>query len=100
MEYFTIKDLSFQYADAQERALKKVNLTIQSGEILFVCGATGSGKSTLLKLLKPQIKPVGTQTGTLLFKQVPLADCSEMDTASEIGWVGPNPDTQFVTEHV
>ena len=32
-------------------ALKSINLTINTGEFVFITGASGSGKSTLLKLI-------------------------------------------------
>lgn len=100
MEDLTIKNLSFQYAGAQDYALKELHLTVKKGTILLLCGASGSGKSTLLKMLKPQIKPAGKLTGQCLLGQRVLEAYSESDTASTIGWVGQNPDTQFVTEKV
>lgn len=100
MEDLRIKDLSFQYAGTQEYALKEINLTIKKGTIILLCGASGSGKSTLLKLLKPQIKPAGTLTGQCLLNQVPLDELPTLLTSSKIGWVGQNPDTQFVTDNV
>ncbi len=36
--------------------LKRINLTIQKGEFVFLVGKTGAGKSTLLKLLTRELK--------------------------------------------
>ncbi|MBQ7354399.1 MAG: phosphate ABC transporter ATP-binding protein [Clostridia bacterium] len=46
---FTIRDLDLYYGDF--RALKKVNLSLPSKEIIAFIGPSGCGKSTLLKSL-------------------------------------------------
>ena len=46
---FTIRDLDLYYGDFQ--ALKKVNLSLPSKEIIAFIGPSGCGKSTLLKSL-------------------------------------------------
>lgn len=45
------KDVSFQYPDADQPALKHINLKIKKGEILAVVGMNGAGKTTLTRLL-------------------------------------------------
>lgn len=46
------KDVNFSYSNNIERcALKDINLTIKSGEMVGVIGGTGSGKTTLIQLL-------------------------------------------------
>ncbi len=40
-----------------EQALKKVNIKIQSGEILGLLGDNGAGKSTLIKILAGVFPP-------------------------------------------
>jgi ATP-binding cassette subfamily B protein len=43
--------VSFSYFGAQEKALDRITLDIQSGETIAIVGANGSGKTTFSKLL-------------------------------------------------
>jgi ABC-type multidrug transport system ATPase subunit len=43
-----IKNLDHHYPDGTH-ALKGINLTIQKGEFLLICGPNGSGKTTLIR---------------------------------------------------
>ena len=52
MAHFEIKDLSFSYPTANGKlALKNINLKIERGEYLTVCGKSGSGKTTLMNMI-------------------------------------------------
>lgn len=44
-------NVSYKYEDAQEMALKNINLTINPGENIALVGHNGAGKTTLVKLL-------------------------------------------------
>jgi ABC-type bacteriocin/lantibiotic exporter with double-glycine peptidase domain len=46
-----IRDLSYQYPDAEIPALKNISFNLESGEKVCVAGYNGSGKSTFLKIL-------------------------------------------------
>ncbi|CAA9892445.1 ABC transporter [Candidatus Methylobacter favarea] len=48
-----VKDLNFSYGsgELQLQVLKRVNLTIYSGEIVLMTGPSGSGKTTLLTII-------------------------------------------------
>lgn len=45
------KNVSFKYPNAENYALKNINITIEDGEKLAVVGRNGSGKTTFIKLL-------------------------------------------------
>ena len=101
MAHFEIKDLSFSYPTANGKlALKNINLKIERGEYLTVCGKSGSGKTTLLKHLKSTLAPHGNVSGEIFFEGKPLKDADLREQSSKIGYVMQNPDNQIVTDKV
>ena len=76
------EDVRFSYGTGSE-VLRGVDLDVQPGEILAVCGATGSGKTTLLNLLPRFYDPTA---GRLLVGGVDTrdADLSELRRAVAI----------------
>ena len=54
-ELYDLRNLSVQFGSIT--ALEKVDLKIESGEIMFVTGASGAGKTTLLKVLAGEQHP-------------------------------------------
>jgi cell division transport system ATP-binding protein len=52
------RNVELQYKDGTV-ALKDINLSIQSGELVFITGPSGSGKTSLLKLLMGIEYPTG-----------------------------------------
>lgn len=51
------------------RALDRVSLAVQPGQVLGLVGAPGAGKSTLLRLLGGELRPT---RGSVLVRQAPL----------------------------
>ena len=101
MAHFEIKNLSFSYAAAKGKdSLHNVNLTIQKGEYVVLCGKSGSGKTTLLRHLKTVLTPHGKHNGEILFNGIPMEKVSQRDQSSKIGYVMQNPDDQIVTDKV
>ena len=101
MAHFQIENLTFSYAAAKgKHSLQDVNLTIEKGEYIVLCGKSGSGKTTLLKHLKSVLIPSGKRSGTILFNGVPMEQVSQRDQSSKIGYVMQNPDDQIVTDKV
>lgn len=52
-----LRDVSFRYPNAKEKALSNINLTIKAGTSLAIVGENGSGKSTLTKIIMGLYKP-------------------------------------------
>ena len=101
MVHFQIENLSFAYPTAEGReSLKNVNLTIEKGEYIVLCGASGSGKTTLLRQLKSVLAPHGKKEGQILFNGMPLEQVSQQEQAAKIGYVMQNPEEQIVTDKV
>lgn len=101
MAHFEIKDLSFSYPMAKDKmALDHINLNIEQGEYITVCGKSGSGKTTLLKHLKSVLTPHGVTDGEIYFEGKLLKDVSLRDQSAKIGYVMQNPDNQIVTDKV
>jgi ATP-binding cassette subfamily B protein len=64
-----VRDLTFQYPEADEPALSGISLTIRAGQTIALVGHNGSGKTTLAKILAGLYLP---QEGTVTWDGVPL----------------------------
>lgn len=100
MAVFEIKHLCFSYPNEVRPALDDVNLTVEPGEFVLLCGLSGCGKTTLLRQMKPALSPHGTSEGTVLFNGKPLEECSPRTQAADIGYVMQLPEEQIVTDKV
>ena len=100
MEIFSVKNLTFTYPNKARPALDMINLSIEAGEFIVICGQSGSGKSTLLRNLKPILAPHGKKSGSILFCGKDLDLLDQQIQAARIGYVLQNPDSQIVTDKV
>ncbi|KAF5626828.1 drug facilitator PEP5 [Fusarium tjaetaba] len=57
-----VRDLTVSYEETNVPALKNINLSIDAGQHLVICGRTGSGKSTLLLAL---LRLLNAQSGAI-----------------------------------
>ncbi|EDP68727.1 ABC transporter, ATP-binding protein [Carnobacterium sp. AT7] len=90
----TLKNISYQYHDTDERpALKNVSLSIEEGEWIAIIGHNGSGKSTLAKTINGLVAPSQGEVtvGGLILSEENIWNIREM-----VGMVFQNPDNQFV----
>ena len=100
MEKIKIKNLIFSYPNSEKKALDDINLTVNQGEFVTICGKSGCGKSTLLRHLKPILTPHGKTSGEIYFDGKSIYDLSDREQAENIGFVMQNPDNQIVTDKV
>ena len=98
MVNFKINNLSFTYPESKKQALRNINLTINQGEFIVICGKSGSGKSTLLRMLKPELAPHGVKEGKITF--FGSDEFSLRDSAKKIGFLMQNTEYQAVTHSV
>jgi energy-coupling factor transport system ATP-binding protein len=86
-----IQDLHFTYP-GDVHALRGVNLTIASGEILAWVGENGAGKTTLAKLLNGLLQP---SAGFIRIGDLDTRQATSAALARSVGYAFQNPDEQL-----
>jgi energy-coupling factor transport system ATP-binding protein len=92
-----LKDVSFSYTHRQQ-VLKNINLTIQKGECVLLCGKSGSGKTTITRLINgliPDFYEDGSLSGQILVDGERTTSVEMYELAKKVGSVFQNPKTQF-----
>lgn len=94
-------DVHYRYPGA-DWILNGINLTVDRGERVLVCGASGSGKSTLACLLNGLIPHFfgGTLRGSVFIDGEDCRDLPPADRFSRIGLVLQNSDAQLFNSTV
>ena len=100
MEIFSIKNLTFEYPESNIKVLNNINLTIDKGDFITICGRSGCGKTTLLRHLKPTITPCGNLSGIINFYGQDIKKLSLKEQCQKIGYVQQRPENQIVTDKV
>jgi energy-coupling factor transport system ATP-binding protein len=100
MALLSVQNLSFTYPSKVEPAIKDVSFSVESGEVITICGKTGCGKSTLLRNLKTVLTPHGTVTGNIYFNGRRLSELDLREQTQRIGYVMQNPENQIVSDKV
>jgi energy-coupling factor transport system ATP-binding protein len=90
------------YADADQPALRDVDLAIPEGELVVVIGRTGAGKSTLLKAINGLVPHFtgGTLAGRVTVDGRDTRLFPPRELADVVGYVGQDPLAGFVTDSV
>jgi energy-coupling factor transport system ATP-binding protein len=102
MSYIEIKELNYIYPEETLPALKDINLEIDDGEIVLLCGSSGSGKSTLAKCICGTIPRFygGTIGGSISICGKKIETLSHREMAGEITLVFQDPERQLVMSKV
>ena len=92
-----VKDLDYTYPSSKDCGLKNVNLRIQKGEFVVLCGRSGCGKTTLTRVLNGLIPHFfeGKFSGKVFVEHINIPEEELSKTADCIGSVFQNPASQF-----
>ena len=91
------KNVSYVYANAAEKAVTGISLTVNAGELKVVTGASGCGKTTLMRLangLCPQIYGGGV-IGEVLVAGLNVSETPIAQLAEHVGTLFQDPEEQF-----
>ena len=93
----TIRDVSFTYTGNETDGIHHINLEIQKGECVLLCGRSGCGKTTVTRLINGLIPSfyMGALTGSVLIDNQPVGELPLYKIAKRVGSVFQNPRTQF-----
>ncbi|MBL6989737.1 MAG: ABC transporter ATP-binding protein [Bacteriovoracaceae bacterium] len=83
--------VSFQYGKGM-RAIKKMSLTVTSGESVAICGPNGSGKTTLLKLASGILLP---SSGSVYLGGENIDKKKRKDAFKKIGFLFQSSEDQL-----
>ena len=89
--------VTYSYPDAEQPALRDVNLAVDAGEILGIVGASGAGKTTLAKIITGFIPHVdgGDLAGSVVVDGSDVAGMRLADSVAKVGLVLQNPFNQI-----
>ncbi|MBO3142736.1 ATP-binding cassette domain-containing protein [Dermatophilus congolensis] len=98
-----LSNVSWKYPHAEHHTLTSVDLHINAGECVVVCGASGSGKSTLLRLINglvPHFYDEGDLRGRVIVEGVVTSQADLETIGRRTGTVQQHPRRQFFTNTV
>lgn len=97
MSAITVENLSFTYQGSEREALKQVNLTIEKGQCVLLCGKSGCGKTTLTRFLNGLIPEYfkGTISGRCNVFGLECGKHPIENYVPVVGSVFQNPKTQY-----
>lgn len=100
MALLDVQNLTFSYPGCSTPTLQGIDLRVESGEFVVLCGESGCGKSTLIRHFKSALTPHGTRSGGVFYHGVPLEQVDLRTQAEKIGYVMQSPQQQLVTDKV
>lgn len=91
------ENLSFSYGNMSNKQLKSLNLHIEQGEFVLLCGRSACGKTTATKCINALIPHFseGRYSGAVFIKDKEIAKTPVYEISEDVGSVFQNPKTQF-----
>ena len=94
-----LKRVTFRYDNAPENAhsIRNINLTIQNGECVVLCGRSGCGKTTITRLINGLIPHYyeGNLSGYVSVDGTEIKNQKLFKISQHVGSVFQNPRSQF-----
>lgn len=94
-----IDNLSYRYTKKSDKPdMLNLNLNVNSGECILLCGRSGSGKTTVTKLINsliPNYYEIGETQGKVLVEGVDTSNSEIYEVSRVVSSVFQNPKTQF-----
>ncbi len=104
MALIEFRNVSFSYraGDCDFPALKNIDLSIQPGTFVLICGATGCGKSSLFRALNGLVPHFyeGDFSGQVFVNGKDTRLSTTRDLSLEVGLVFQNPENQLIAMNV
>lgn len=92
-----LKNVSYSYSE-ENQTLKNVNIKIQDGECILLCGRSGCGKTTICRIINnliPRFFERGIISGDVYINDKNTKDFEMHELSNLIGTVFQNPKAQF-----
>ena len=92
------REVSFSYGQNEQTCgIKNINLTIEDGQCVLLCGESGCGKTTLTRLVNGLIPHFyeGDLSGEVWMDDKNISKMPLYDTAAIVGSVFQSPKSQF-----
>ena len=96
-EKIKFENVSFTYKESNVPAVKDINLVVNKGEVILLCGPSGSGKSTVLQMINgicPELNE-GSMIGNLFFDGEDVKKVGMLERSKYIGSLFQNSKSQF-----
>ena len=94
-----IDHISFSYGEESENTggVRDIDLNIEDGQFVVLCGESGCGKTTVTRLINGLIPHYyeGKMTGEVWVNGAKVSEQPLYDTAAVVGSVFQNPRSQF-----
>ena len=93
-----IDHLTFRYHSRTEPAIKDINLTVESGQVVLIAGASGCGKTTLARCINGLIPRSykGDLKGSIKVYGKNIQDLSLARISQMVGTVLQDPERQIL----
>lgn len=97
MSIVELENINFQYKGSKDGSLNNINLNIEKGQTVLLCGASGSGKTSIIRLINGLIPHYysGELEGEIRVAGHDIKKTELHELAGTVGTVFQNPRSQF-----